>query len=110
MMPASPQGWPRQFSSWLQHELAIITAKFSAVAARTVDVATLRLAISSTPLLAEVVADGTVYLRADLPELFKIIGTTFNTGGETGLQFRVPNIPSPLANTQWRITVKASRA
>lgn len=35
--------------------------------------------------------DGTVYLRADYPDLYAAIGTTYNTGGETALQFRVPN-------------------
>lgn len=36
--------------------------------------------------------DGGVLLRADDPDLFAVIGTTFNTGGETGLQFRKPDL------------------
>ncbi|WP_439471352.1 phage tail protein [Brevundimonas sp.] len=36
--------------------------------------------------------DGAVYLRADHADLFAVIGTTFNTGTETGLQFRVPDL------------------
>lgn len=35
--------------------------------------------------------DGTVYLRATYPALFTAIGTTYNTGGETASQFRVPD-------------------
>lgn len=35
--------------------------------------------------------DGTVRLRADYPALFAVIGTTYNTGGETSLQFRMPD-------------------
>lgn len=36
-------------------------------------------------------ADGTVLNRADEPALFARIGTAYNTGGETALQFRLPN-------------------
>lgn len=35
--------------------------------------------------------DGTVYLRSAYPRLFAAIGTSWNTGGELGTQFRVPN-------------------
>ena len=34
---------------------------------------------------------GQVVLRADYPGVFAAHGTTWNTGGETGLQFRLPN-------------------
>jgi hypothetical protein len=37
------------------------------------------------------VRDGSVHARDDYPDLFNAIGTTFNTGGETGTQFRVPD-------------------
>ncbi len=36
--------------------------------------------------------DGAVYLRATYPDLFAKIGTTYNIGGETSLQFRVPDL------------------
>jgi microcystin-dependent protein len=36
--------------------------------------------------------NGAVLLRADEPDLFGVIGTTFNTGGETGAQFRLPQL------------------
>lgn len=36
-------------------------------------------------------AHGDVVNRADYPALYARIGTAFNTGGETGLQFRLPN-------------------
>lgn len=36
-------------------------------------------------------ADGAVKDRSDFAALFAVIGTTFNTGGETALQFRLPN-------------------
>lgn len=35
--------------------------------------------------------DGTVQTRTTYPALFAILGTTFNTGGETGTQFRLPD-------------------
>jgi hypothetical protein len=35
--------------------------------------------------------DGTVVSRALYPRLFAICGTSFNTGGESGSQFRLPN-------------------
>lgn len=35
--------------------------------------------------------DGSVQVRATYPRLFAVIGTTFNTGGETGSQFRLPD-------------------
>ncbi len=35
--------------------------------------------------------DGTVKSRALYPRLFAIIGTSFNIGGETGSEFRLPN-------------------
>jgi microcystin-dependent protein len=34
--------------------------------------------------------DGSVVLQADYPELFAAISTLWNTGGETGAQFRLP--------------------
>lgn len=35
--------------------------------------------------------DGTVQVRATYPALFAVIGTTYNTGGETSAQFRLPD-------------------
>lgn len=35
--------------------------------------------------------DGTVLVRATYPQLFAVMGTTHNTGGETSLQFRLPD-------------------
>lgn len=37
-------------------------------------------------------ANGALLNRATYPGLFAAIGTTFNTGGETGAQFRLPNV------------------
>jgi microcystin-dependent protein len=36
--------------------------------------------------------DGRLLLRADYAALFAAIGTSYNTGGETGLQFRIPDL------------------
>ena len=44
-------------------------------------------------------AEGGVVLRADYPDLFTLIGTNFNTGGETGLQFRLPNYTVDIGHT-----------
>lgn len=35
--------------------------------------------------------DGAVVLRADYPALFAVLGTRYNTGGETAAQFRLPD-------------------
>jgi microcystin-dependent protein len=36
--------------------------------------------------------DGSVLNRADYPGLFNVLGTRFNTGGETSAQFRLPDL------------------
>lgn len=36
--------------------------------------------------------DGAVVAQADYPDLFGVIGATFNTGGEAGGQFRLPDL------------------
>ena len=36
--------------------------------------------------------DGSVVSRATFPELFSTIGTTYNVGGESSLEFRLPNL------------------
>lgn len=36
--------------------------------------------------------DGSIVLRVDYPDLFTAIGTTYNTGGESGSQFRLPDL------------------
>lgn len=36
--------------------------------------------------------DGSVQLRATYADLFAVVGTVFNTGGETGAQFRLPDL------------------
>ena len=41
--------------------------------------------------------DGTVYDRSQHPRLFDVIGTAYNTGGETGVQFRVPDYRNAVA-------------
>jgi microcystin-dependent protein len=35
--------------------------------------------------------DGRKLYRADYPQLFEVLQTTWNTGGETGSEFRIPN-------------------
>ena len=41
--------------------------------------------------------DGSVVNRADWPSLFATIGTTYNTGGESTSQFRLPNLKGRVA-------------
>lgn len=43
--------------------------------------------------------NGTVKNRADYPELFAAIGTRWNTTGESGTQFRLPNLPGKVIKT-----------
>ena len=38
-----------------------------------------------------VICDGTAYDRAEQPELYDVIGTLYNTGGESATEFRVPD-------------------
>lgn len=50
--------------------------------------------------------ENTVVDRTTYAALFALIGTTFNTGGESGTQFRTPNVsPSvgAVANCTWII-------
>lgn len=49
-------------------------------------------------------ANGTVVDRATYPRLFAAIGTSFNTGGEAGTAFRVPNYLVPPEHGVWAIT------
>lgn len=51
----------------------------------------------STAPAGYLMCDGAVVLRADYPALFAVIGTTYNTGGETGSQFRLPNAKGKVA-------------
>lgn len=46
----------------------------------------------ATPPTGFLVCDGSVVARATYPDLFNQVGTSFNTGGETGAQFRLPNL------------------
>lgn len=48
-------------------------------------------------------ADGSLLDRAAYPALFDAIGITYNTGGETGAQFRVPNFTTPPEHGVWVI-------
>jgi microcystin-dependent protein len=41
--------------------------------------------------------DGTVYDRSQHPGLFGVIGTAYNTGGESSVQFRVPDYRNAVA-------------
>lgn len=52
--------------------------------------------------------DGAVVLRASFPDLFSTIGTTYNTGGELGTQFRLPNVDRLVvgANTNRALAAK----
>lgn len=36
--------------------------------------------------------DGSLFNQADYPNLYAMLGATYNTGGETALQFRVPDM------------------
>lgn len=47
--------------------------------------------------------DGSLVNVSSFPALYSVIGTTFNTGGESGSQFRLPNVADPVANTNWFI-------
>lgn len=46
---------------------------------------------NNTPSLGWLKCNGAVLLRASYQRLFAVIGTTHNTGGETPLQFRLPD-------------------
>lgn len=48
-------------------------------------------------------ANGQVVAIADHANLYAVIGTTFNTGGEGAGNFRVPNYPPPFTDGVWII-------
>lgn len=50
---------------------------------------------TGTPPPGLLEADGSLLNRADYPDLFAAIGTTYNTGGETSATFRLPIITAP---------------
>lgn len=52
------------------------------------------------------VACDTVLEQADYPVLFATIGTDFNTGGETGTQFRTPKAPTWANDTDWEARIR----
>lgn len=52
---------------------------------------------ASSPPANWLICDGSVVARADWPSLFASIGTTYNTGGETTEQFRLPNLKGRVA-------------
>ena len=47
---------------------------------------------SSTPPTGWLVCDGSLLNRVAYANLFSAIGTTYNTGGESSLQFRIPDL------------------
>lgn len=61
------------------------------------------------PTSDDLPCDGSVVKRAAWPELFAVIGTSWNTGGEAADEFRLPNIPAgitppapdPILETDW---------
>lgn len=48
------------------------------------------------PDLRWLVCDGSLLNRADYPDLFNVLSTSYNTGGEAGTQFRLPDMRSRL--------------
>lgn len=46
---------------------------------------------NNAPSVGWLKCNGSVVLRSSYPRLFSQIGTTWNTGGESGLQFRLPD-------------------
>jgi hypothetical protein len=48
-------------------------------------------------------ADGTVVAIDDHPDLYDVVGTSFNTGGEGAGNFRLPNYAAPFAGGVWII-------
>lgn len=57
-----------------------------------VPVGTVTIFAGTTPKPGYLFCDGSVVLRAEYPNLFNAIGTTYNTSGETSLQFRLPSL------------------
>jgi len=48
--------------------------------------------------------DGSEYAEADYPDLFSVVGSKYNTGGETAGHFRVPNGPYRTVEMDLEIT------
>jgi microcystin-dependent protein len=52
---------------------------------------------AAAPSAGYLLCDGTIYTRTTYPALFNVIGTTYNSGGETASQFRVPDLRGRVA-------------
>jgi microcystin-dependent protein len=52
---------------------------------------------SSVPNADWLLADGTAVSRTTYAALFAVVGTTYNTGGEAGTDFRLPNLKGRVA-------------
>lgn len=71
---------------------AIAAAQAAAIAAARVKPGVIEMYGANAAPAGYLECDGSVQLRATYADLFAVIGTNHNTGGETGAQFRLPDL------------------
>lgn len=76
---------------------AWVQARLAPVAAATVPVGTVVNFAGSSAPTGWLLCDGRLLTRTTYASLFATIGTTFNTGGEAGTQFRLPDLRGRMA-------------
>lgn len=69
-------------------------ASWVAVGGATVPVGSMQMFAASTPPTGYLICNGDVVSRTVYAGLFAVIGTAFNTGGEAGTDFRLPDMRS----------------
>jgi hypothetical protein len=81
----TPAGQQRQFSSWQAQGTPVgLLGEF---------------AVASAAPNGWLLCDGSLLDSADYPDLFAVIGSTYNTGGEPAGQFRLPTINGKVIKT-----------
>src|SRR5262245_9112440 len=103
-LPFPPSGWPQMLTQALNSIVGSLVARIGDLEAKRTVAGKMGLSITALKTPGEVACNGAIYSKKGLPELYRAIGNTFNTGGETADQFRVPNIASGSANYEWRIS------
>src|SRR5262245_38186900 len=103
-LPYPPSGWPAMLTQALNSIVGHLVMRIGDLEAKRTAAGRMGLSVTALKTPGEVKCDGTIYSKKGLPELYRAIGNTFNTGGETADQFRVPNISSGNANYEWRIS------
>jgi|SRR5215471_11378823 len=106
LLPEPPPGWPAKFTQAVNSIFNSIGARLQDVERKRTNAGKIGLSPVKSTYSGEVPCNGALYNRKDVPDLFRIISTDFNTGGELATQFRVPNLTSPSpGKLEYRISI-----